>query len=180
MDQLYMLDFILLGIAAILLIILAIFGPKVAMSKYFIKYVLLAEQLYFEPNEGQVRFNFVRDQIANEIGKRSFLLRRLFELIFTEKRVRCMIESTVKAHKEELDLIKQSNNQIVDNATMVFEERLLDKIPERDSSVKEIVKEVKARTFDQKENSISAFTEFRTDFKDRTELRAGAAINIKL
>ncbi|MGL5190954.1 MAG: hypothetical protein ACRC7S_15035 [Cetobacterium sp.] len=163
-----------------MLIILAIFGPKVAMSKYFIKYVLLAEQLYFEPNDGQVRFKFVRDQIANEIGKRSFLLRRLFELIFTEKRVRCIIESTVNAHRDELDLIKQSNNQIVDNTTIVFEERLLDKLPDQDSSVKEIVKEVKAKTFDQKENSISAFAEYRTDFKDRSELRAGAAVNIKL
>lgn len=178
LDQIYMLDYVLLAVALVLLVFITKFGPRFVMNKYFVKYVLLAEQIYFVPSDGKTRYAFVKNHIAEIIGKKSFLLRKIFEIALDEKTIHKFIEDTVKKNRVELDLIKESNAEIVNTSAQVFENKLLKVLPDKPEVVK-VVQEVKEKNFNS-DNSISAFAELRTDFRKETELRAGASVNIKL
>ncbi|MGL6099476.1 MAG: hypothetical protein ACRC0G_07610 [Fusobacteriaceae bacterium] len=178
LESIYILDLIFIAIAIVLIFVLSKIGPRFCMSKYFLKYVLLAEQIYFIPTDGKTRYTFVKDRIAEVIGSKSFLLRKIFEIALDEKTVHKFIEDTVRKNRNELDMIKESNSKIVHASVQIFQNKILDALPDTDDAVN-VVHEVKEKNFNS-DDSVSAFAELSKDFRRASRPKEKASVNIKL
>ena len=175
------LDLILILLLVVSIILVSFLGNKSKLKRYIVKYIYLAEQVMFEDEKGQEKFDFAIAGVTSYLDGKSKLCKWLFKLFFNKKVLTKMINNAVAEEKENLTMIKDSNNTIANKSAQLFEKKVFDVMP--DGAEKDLVigvmNEVKDKDFNSNK-TISAFAELRTDFHDETELRAGASINIKL
>lgn len=175
------LDLILIVLLVVSIILVSFLGNKSKLKRYIVKYIYLAEQVMFEDEKGQEKFDFAIAGVTSYLDGKSKLCKWLFKIFFNKKLLTKMINNAVAEEKENLTMIKDSNNTIANKSAQLFEKKVFDVMP--DGAEKDLVvgvmNEVKDKDFNSNK-TISAFAELRTDFHDETELRAGASINIKL
>lgn len=175
------LDLILIVLLVVSIILVSFLGNKSKLKRYIVKYIYLAEQVMFEDEKGQEKFDFAIAGVTSYLDGKSKLCKWLFKIFFNKKVLTKMINNAVTEEKENLTMIKDSNNTIANKSAQLFEKKVFDVMP--DGAEKDLVvgvmNEVKDKDFNSNK-TISAFAELRTDFHDETELRAGASINIKL
>lgn len=175
------LDLILILLLVVSIILVSFLGNKSKLKRYIVKYIYLAEQVMFEDEKGQEKFDFAIAGVTSYLDGKSKLCKWLFKIFFNKKLLTKMINNAVAEEKENLTMIKDSNNTIANKSAQLFEKKVFDVMP--DGAEKDLVvgvmNEVKDKDFNSNK-TISAFAELRTDFHDETELRAGASINIKL
>ena len=175
------LDLALIALLVVCIVLVSFLGNKSKLKRYVVKYIYLAEQVMFEDEKGQEKFDFAIAGVNNYLDGKSKICKWIFKLFFNKKVLTKMINKAVADEKENLNLIKSSNNTIANKSAQLFEKKVFDVMP--DGAEKDLVvgvmNEVKDKDF-KSDNTISAFAELRTDFHDETELRAGASINIKL
>lgn len=179
--QSFKLDLVLIALLVISIILVSFLGNKSKMKRYIIKYIYLAEQVMFEDEKGQEKFDFTFNKVNEYLDTKSKICKWIFKLFFNRKVLTKMINKAVDEERDNFDLIKDSNNTIANKSAQLFEKKVVNVIP--DGAEKDLIVGVMNQVKDNDFNSdktISAFAELRTDFHDETELRAGASINIKL
>lgn len=175
------LDIILIILLFVCIVLAAFLGSSSKLKRYIIKYIYLAEQVMFEDEKGQEKFDFAINSVNSYLDDKSKIVKWFFKIFFNKKTLTKMINKAVADEQANLSLIRQSNNAIANKSAQLFEKKVYDVMPagaEKDLVVG-VMSEVKDKDF-KSDNTISAFAELRTDFEDDTELRAGASINIKL
>lgn len=177
----YKLDLILIGLLFISIILVSVLSSNSKVKSMVVKYIYLAEQVMFEDPNGQAKFDFAMDKVTGYLDSKSLILKWAFKILFNKKVLTRMINKTVEKEKTNLQMIKKSNNEIANKSAQLFEQKVFDIMPEgKDKEhAMNIMDTIKQNDFSS-DNTISAFAEIRTDFRDKTELRAGGSINIKL